>query len=279
MVRTRRVSFLGLMVALLTSTSGCIGGVQHNDVLLFGVDTKLALDVSASAAQGGVPEVTIGYKRTEAVWMPLIVNGRGVETAGVQALCNAGQPDTASCPGGLDRAKYVGEGEKLSDGGSGGGQDSYSVFASFGAQIRGRANTGAEGEVGLAQFFATGIAAQRLASAERVEQLVSLQSPASAAAAAAAAAAAKPTDAEILIEAELIKARQARANSAENAAACAKLRNSAFAPEDFPEAMRTDNFLRDVKAARNASQFQRIIEEYPSAATEFDKAVEKHCKV
>lgn len=79
--------------------SGCLNGVQHNDVLIFGTDTKLALDVSASATGGGTPEVTIGYKRAEAVWMPLVANGTGVATGPLQPLCVKGDK-LAACEAG-----------------------------------------------------------------------------------------------------------------------------------------------------------------------------------
>ena len=46
----------------------------NNNVLLFGTDTKVALDVSSSATSGGAPQITLGYRRAEAVWMPLVVN-------------------------------------------------------------------------------------------------------------------------------------------------------------------------------------------------------------
>jgi hypothetical protein len=49
--------------------------VPHNDVMVFGTETKFALDVSAQPQNASIPEFTLGYKRKEFVWMPLYVNG------------------------------------------------------------------------------------------------------------------------------------------------------------------------------------------------------------
>jgi hypothetical protein len=212
--------------------AGCtIGKIQHNDVLIFGTDTKLALDVSANPTTGGTPEVTIGYKRQEAVWMPLVVNGRGISGAPLQTLCvkpNGAKYDLAACDANatpanwaclnsagngylpcaaaplprqqicgndvatrtlcsfdLETRKYVGSAEPRD--GKPGGTDAYSVFASFGANIKGSGEGGAQ--VGLAQFFATGIAAQRLAANSQVASALSVQPPATGVAMAAASAA------------------------------------------------------------------------------------------
>jgi hypothetical protein len=140
--------------------SGC-NNFEHNDTLLFGTDTKIALDVSASAAQGGTPAVTIGYKRVEAVWMPLYANGQG-------SVCDATTEQERRGCGSTQDPKYVGEG-------SGGEQDAYSVFASFGSKIRGEA--AGNGDVGIAQFFATGVAAQRLADNPFAALALSVQHP------------------------------------------------------------------------------------------------------
>lgn len=50
--------------------------IPHNDVVIFATSTKVALDVSPSATSGGVPSFTLGYKRDEGVWMPLVMNGQ-----------------------------------------------------------------------------------------------------------------------------------------------------------------------------------------------------------
>jgi hypothetical protein len=173
--------------------AGC--SIPHNDVLIFGTQTMFALDASSAPEQGGVPQFTIGYKRKEVVWMPMMMNGicSRAATAHLPDAClpansaDGGAPTATSTPGvpvGNPPAptqptnpQYQGMGE-AGRGWHGGGVDTYSVFASFGAKGSGSGNaTGVEGQAELAQFFATGIAAQRLAANQRAPELVSLQSP------------------------------------------------------------------------------------------------------
>jgi len=112
---------------------------KHSNTLIFGTNTKFALDVSADTS--GSPSVTVGYKRQEAVWMPLLANKD-----------KEGEP--ASCT--EDNCLYKGE--------AGNNADTYSVLASFGAKFSGTGDTsGANAEGGLAQYFATGLAARILA--------------------------------------------------------------------------------------------------------------------
>ena len=153
-----------IAIALL---NGC--ATKHHDVLLFGTDTSFGVNVGADPAAATVTNVSIGYKRREAVFMPLLANGMDSEAT----------IDGAN-------AKYQGSAEGSAPCGTNcGGIDTYSVFASFG----GRA-TGKTGEAGLqvAQFFATGIAAQRLAKNDRASELVATGAPEATADAAAAEA-------------------------------------------------------------------------------------------
>lgn len=139
---------IGLSLITLT---GCGSTPQHTNTLLFATSTKFAID--ASATPTGSPEVTVGYKRQEGVWMPLLAN----QASGVPATC----PTGSDC---IFQGKEKKDGEKT---------DTYSVLASFGATFGGSADTAptdgttpkASAKVtgGLAQFFATGIAAQKLA--------------------------------------------------------------------------------------------------------------------
>jgi len=141
---------------------GCGSTPEHTNTLLFGTTTKFALDVSVNPA-GGAPDITVGYKRHEGVWMPLLANQKAGETT-VPADCK--------------ECKFKGtvkNGDK---------EDTYSVLASFGAEFGGGAETSTVSESpsatakaggGLAQFFATGIAAQNLASAGGA-RLVAVQS-------------------------------------------------------------------------------------------------------
>lgn len=128
----------------LTGALTACGTVPHADTLLFGTDTKLALDVSMSPEAGGTPQVTVGYKRREFVVMPLVVNGNDSRVI---------QGDAAK----VNEPKYLGKSDTSEE-------DTYSVLASFGADFEGGAQTGAaKAGGGLAQYFATGMAARILA--------------------------------------------------------------------------------------------------------------------
>lgn len=169
---------LGLAAALGLSLAACVHA-PHNDVLVFGTDTSFGVTVGSDPANSQLPNLSIGYKRHEAVWMPLIVNGQSsVPVCGR----SAGRPEQPceDRSGAVENPKYVGSSKR----GSVEDNDAYSVFASFGG--RGSAGTG-DADVGVAQFFATGVAAQRLASNPMAQQMVSVQSPEAAAASAEAA--------------------------------------------------------------------------------------------
>ncbi len=125
---------------------------KHSNTLIFGTNTKFALDVSADPS--GSPSITVGYKRQEAVWMPLLANK---DKEGSPAECSV-----KDCP-----YLYIGKEDNK--------QDTYSVLASFGAKFSGQGDTsGAKAEGGLAQYFATGLAARTLAK-EGGARLVSVQ--------------------------------------------------------------------------------------------------------
>ncbi|MFZ6818375.1 hypothetical protein [Undibacterium sp. Ji22W] len=149
---------LGFFVLTLAA---CSSTPEHTNTLMFGTTTKFALDVSVSPLNGS-PDLTVGYKRNEGVWMPLLAN---------QATSNnTKQPGPCTDP----NCKFTGvdnQGNKT---------DTYSVLASFGATFGGGSEAGSNARVnakgGLAQFFATGIAAQNLATSGGA-RLVSVQSP------------------------------------------------------------------------------------------------------
>jgi hypothetical protein len=73
-MRGSRYVFGTLIVFVAIAAWGC-SMVSHKDLMLFGTDTKFALDVSAAPENGGTPQFTLGYKRREFVWMPLLANG------------------------------------------------------------------------------------------------------------------------------------------------------------------------------------------------------------
>jgi hypothetical protein len=162
-------------ILMITPLLLCGCAVAHRDVMVFGTDTSFGLSVGADPVNAQVANVSIGYKRREAVWMPLLVNGQDS-----QAFCKKLSADGKTCeiPLGAPAAdatwnpKYTSAAKGVSPevGGKVLEQDTYSVFASFG----GDASAGSgRGRVALAQFFATGIAAQRLGSNPSAARLVS----------------------------------------------------------------------------------------------------------
>jgi hypothetical protein len=168
--------------AAFLATAAC-GHLEHNDVLVFATQTKVALDVSTSAVNGGTPSFTLGYKRDEGVWMPLVINGRNSTLLNGQRVCDADKQCYQVAPVALQAfrecalrevgppvnclkalaqdVKYTGRYADRSD--------TYSVFASFGGDF----GASGGGKAALAQFFATGVAAQRLADNPNVEQALS----------------------------------------------------------------------------------------------------------
>ena len=128
--------------ACIFVAAGLVGCARAGDkVLVFGTDTKIALDLS-SGSPTKEPSITLGWSRHEAVWLPLIAD--------------AGSP-----------TKFVGKTESKAE-------DAYSVMASFGFSSSGS-------DAKIAQYLATGIAARELArsgGAQLVSTEVSL--PASA---------------------------------------------------------------------------------------------------
>lgn len=176
----------------------------HNDVLIFGTTTKLGVDVSAPVQNGAVPEFTLGYKRLEAVWMPLkpqaetntvtetvtLPGGQTGREARIKphtrTLTTAQVVQRGDVPNhDLVRDKYVSlsSGVSPEKGGRALELDTYSVFASLGAK-GGLGFNSASGN--LAQFFATGIAAQRLGTNPSINEALNAKAPEAAAKQAAA---------------------------------------------------------------------------------------------
>lgn len=150
-MRRTTVTLTCLGISLMIA-SGC-STPKHSNTLIFGTNTKIALDVSQDPVNG--VGVTLGYKRQEAVWMPLLAN--------------------EDSSGKLVPQKCTSEPCKRFVGTSGGGgaagsdaEDTYSVLATFQGNAAGEAGTAAtapNAKAGgsLAQYFATGFAARLLA--------------------------------------------------------------------------------------------------------------------
>lgn len=154
-------TFVILMCVYLLA--GCTSTPQHTNTLVFGTTTRLALDVSQdpTASVG----VTLGYKRQEAVWMPLLPNQ---PVSNPQAQDSKLQPITC---GNRTRTEYdvpksvqETECEMFIGTDKDRNRDTYSVLASFGANAGGSAQSGSvNGNGQIAQYFATGLAARLLA--------------------------------------------------------------------------------------------------------------------
>jgi len=144
------------MIAVTMLLSGCIP--SHSDTLVFGTQTKLAVDLSLNSTTN-VPSMTVGYTRQEGVWMPLYVNSRDSRYSNFSS-----GKIFRNFTSVVSSLKYVGNEEN--------NRDTYSVLASFGANISGGSNSSG---VGIAQYFATGIAARKLAE-KGGDKLVSIQS-------------------------------------------------------------------------------------------------------
>lgn len=145
---------LALVLSVVIIISAC-RTPHHTNTLIFGTNTKFAIDIEADPT--GNPNLTVGYKRQEAVWMPLLAN-----------------KDENGTPEVNKELLFLGK-QGIQD------QDTYSVLASFGATFSGGSTMGIETqgakvstEGGLSQFFATGLAARKLAETGG-SRLVSIQ--------------------------------------------------------------------------------------------------------
>lgn len=133
----------GFIVGIPLLLAGCTTP-KHTDLLIFGTNTQFGVAVATDATAS--PGVNIGFKRQEMVLMPLYVNA----TESRLPLEATEASDEI-----VQAAKYRGE--------DGARTDTYSVLASFGAS--GSGSVRGEGKVGIAQYFATGLAARTLANA------------------------------------------------------------------------------------------------------------------
>lgn len=151
----------GIAIAALAAVlGGCVQATRHSNTMYFGTNTTFGIKAGASA--GEVPQVVVGYDRQEAVVMPLLANTADVSTGKDDTRnrlvpCDATRPlEVSGATYAVHPCSFVAFRDKA--------QDSYSVIASFGADFGGKANTNVEVSGGLAQYFATGMAAQMLAA-------------------------------------------------------------------------------------------------------------------
>ncbi len=150
-----RSGFLGHLAIFAAglALTGCVQATRHSNTMVFGTNTTFG--IKAGTTTGEVPEIVIGYHRQEAVIMPLVANTVSSEDPNLLSPCDLTTPVTVTgnAQFAVHPCSLVATNQKS--------QDSYSVLASFGASydVNG---TGAKG--GLAQYFATGVAAQILAA-------------------------------------------------------------------------------------------------------------------
>ncbi|WP_299328347.1 hypothetical protein [Parasphingopyxis sp.] len=141
-----KCAIVGVAAVALT---GCYQMTRHSNTMVFGTNTVGGLDIGTDATN--VPGITVGYNRQELVIMPLVANiGDNGE---YQTPCNVGSVPDSSNPRGHPCLLVSNNGNSV---------DTYSVLASFGAEFSATANN-PTASGGLAQFFATGSAAQILA--------------------------------------------------------------------------------------------------------------------
>lgn len=153
-----RYGKLAALIALPTLLAGCVQATRHSNVMLFGTNTSFGINVGTDTAQ--VPTIVVGYKRQEAVILPLVANV--ASTPAGSSNLNRLEPCNLTTQIAVTGGKYAVHPCSLVAV-NGSAQDSYSVLASFGARFSASADTAAEASGGLAQYFATGMAAQLLA--------------------------------------------------------------------------------------------------------------------
>lgn len=137
-----------LSVSMLTmALGGCAQMTKHSNTMVFATDTGIGIKVGQDVNQ--MPAIEIGYSRQEAALVPLLAN-TSVESNGQLAPCSEviTSTNTLSLSGCHFRATHNGD-----------DRDAYSTMASFGTKVSAGSDTAG---MAVAQFFATGIAAQHL---------------------------------------------------------------------------------------------------------------------
>lgn len=141
------VKFVG--IGMLTVALGaCSQMTKHSNTLIFAVNTTSGLKVGTDEKQ--IPGIQIGHSRQELAFVPVVAN---------TGTSSTDQGDLKPCPDSyVEKCKLIGTHDGVNE-------DSYSTIASFGSKKGASVDsTGAiRGEVAIAQYFATGVAAQYLA--------------------------------------------------------------------------------------------------------------------
>lgn len=154
--RNRRKIILGATTIAAAALSGC-ATPKHTNLLIFGTNTQMGVKVGVDSTQ--IPTIQVGYNRQELVMMPLLANSGG-SGSNLQP-CPAEKGTPPQTPPQLSvNCKFIGStgsSAALQD------QDSYSVLASFGTKYDVSTGTTTKVGGGIAQYFATGLAARELA--------------------------------------------------------------------------------------------------------------------
>jgi len=131
----------------------CAQMTKHSNTLVFATNTVDGLKVGTDANQ--VPTVQFALTRQEIAFVPVLANTGAEGEGGDLIPCPSATDVDASS---LENCKFVAtHGEE--------NRDAYSTLASFGSKKGGEvgAGGGVSGTATIAQYFATGIAAQYLA--------------------------------------------------------------------------------------------------------------------
>jgi hypothetical protein len=146
---------------LVFSLGACSQMTKHSNTLVFATNTVSGLKVGADEKQ--LPTIQIAHVRQEAAFVPLLANTGADGGGGDLIPCPSASALKGDTPqdvtmNDIEKCKFVATHDTKS-------KDAYSTLASFGSKKAGSvdAEGKASGESAIAQYFATGIAAQYLA--------------------------------------------------------------------------------------------------------------------
>jgi hypothetical protein len=188
----RRIIATIAVFAGALSLGGCVQMTRHSNTMVFGTNTSFGISVGSDATS--TPSITVGYKRQEAVIMPLVANTEadGEKLNPCKQMADGSLPESCILMG------------RTND--DTGNRDTYSVLASFGAKF-GATSTQPEAKGAIAQYFATGLAARTLAD----------RAGAAAVAASPAAVVSASVDSRRVYETMILKAADVATNLANKA--------------------------------------------------------------
>lgn len=151
---------LAALIAL-PALGGCVQMTRHSNMMIFGTNTVVGIKLGVNATS--VPEISVGFTRQEAVVLPLVANvSESTQEPGNLVPCDPRSPVTVTKVPADTRDFLVHPCSLV--GVNGTAMDSYSVLASFGGKFETASENGSvKANGGVAQYFATGVAAQTLA--------------------------------------------------------------------------------------------------------------------